>query len=77
MMSTDLAKTLSYMMLHLAIGFAVAYALTGDMAVAGGIAMIEPCVNAVAFFFHEKAWRRMGNAKAVPSLCHRSHAASI
>ncbi|HZG33747.1 DUF2061 domain-containing protein [Sphingopyxis sp. YF1] len=59
-MPTDLVKTLTYLSLHLTIGFGVAYALTGSLALAGGIALIEPCVNAVAFFFHEKAWQRAG-----------------
>lgn len=59
-MSTDLAKTLTYMILHLLIGFSVAYALTGSVAIAGGIALIEPCVNAVAFYFHERAWSARG-----------------
>ena len=53
----DLAKTVSYLAIHLLVGFSVAYALTGSLAVAGGIALIEPCLNAVAFFFHEKVWR--------------------
>ena len=55
-MPTDLIKTLTYLALHLTIGFTVAYLLTGSVAIAGGIALIEPAVNAVAFFFHEKAW---------------------
>lgn len=59
-MPTDLAKTLTYLALHLTIGFSVAYALTGSVALAGGIAIIEPCINAIAFFFHEKAWQRAG-----------------
>lgn len=62
-MPTDLLKTLTYLSLHLTIGFSVAYALTGSVQVAGGIALIEPCVNAVAFFFHERAWKRHGAAK--------------
>lgn len=56
-MPNDLAKTLSFLALHLLVGFSVAYALTGSLAIAGGIALIEPCVNAVVFFFHERAWR--------------------
>lgn len=56
-LSRDVAKTLSYLAIHLVVGFSVAYALTGSVAIAGGIALIEPCLNAVAFFFHEKAWR--------------------
>jgi len=57
-MRHDLAKTMSYLSVHLAVGFSVAFALTGSVAVAGGIALIEPCINAVAFYFHEKAWKR-------------------
>lgn len=56
-MSADYLKTLTYLTIHLTIGFSVAYALTGSASVAGGIALVEPCINAVAFFFHEKAWR--------------------
>jgi len=59
-MPTDLAKTLTYLSLHLTIGFSVAYVMTGSVALAGGIAIVEPCINAVAFFFHEKAWKRAG-----------------
>lgn len=57
-MSRDFTKTLTYLGLHLTIGFSVAYLLTGSVQIAGGIALIEPCVNAVAFFFHERAWAR-------------------
>jgi uncharacterized membrane protein len=53
----DLVKTLTYLVLHLMIGFSVAYLLTGSVAIAGGIALIEPMVNAVAFYFHEKVWK--------------------
>jgi len=56
-MNQDLTKTLSFLSLHLVVGFSVAYAFTGSLALAGGIALIEPCVNAVVFFFHERAWR--------------------
>ncbi len=57
-MPTDLIKTLTYLAIHLTIGFSVAYWFTGSVSIAGGIALIEPCINAVAFFFHEKAWKR-------------------
>ena len=55
-MPTDLAKTFTYLSLHLTIGFSVAYVMTGSVA----LAIVEPCINAVAFFFHEKAWKRAG-----------------
>ncbi|MBB3981805.1 putative membrane protein [Sphingobium fontiphilum] len=56
-MSIDLIKTATYLSIHLAVGFSVAYMLTGSVALAGGIALIEPMINAVAFFFHEQAWK--------------------
>jgi uncharacterized membrane protein len=57
MVRRDLAKTLSFLALHLMVGFTVAYAFTGSIALAGGIALVEPMVNALVFFFHERAWR--------------------
>ena len=57
-MNTEFLKTLTYLAIHLTIGFTVAYLLTGSLALAGGIALIEPCANAVAFYFHEKVWKR-------------------
>ena len=60
----DLSKTLSFLALHLLVGFTVAYAFTGSIALAGGIALVEPLVNAVVFFFHERAWNR----RSVPLL---------
>ena len=58
MFGRDLTKTLSFLSLHLLVGFTVAYAITGSLAMAGGIALIEPMVNAVVFFFHERAWNK-------------------
>jgi len=55
-MSRDLLKTLTYLGLHLTVAFTVGYLLTGSLTIAGGFALIEPCCNAIAFFFHEKAW---------------------
>ncbi len=66
-MSTDMMKTFTYLTIHLTIGFSVAYAMTGSVALAGGIAIIEPCINAVAFFFHEKAWKRVGARRKLVS----------
>jgi uncharacterized membrane protein len=60
-MSRDLLKTITYLTIHLTVAFTVGYLLTGSVSVAGGFALIEPLCNAVAFFFHEKAWNgRLG-----------------
>jgi uncharacterized membrane protein len=32
--------------------------MTGSVAVGGAIALVEPAVNTVAYFFHEKVWER-------------------
>ncbi|HAF41741.1 MAG TPA: DUF2061 domain-containing protein [Sphingobium sp.] len=58
-MSLDLIKTGTYLTIHLTVGFTVAYLMTGSVALAGGIALIEPVINAVAFFFHEQAWKKI------------------
>ncbi|MES2156457.1 MAG: DUF2061 domain-containing protein [Pseudomonadota bacterium] len=58
-MSLDLIKTGTYLTIHLTVGFTVAYLMTGSLALAGGIALVEPVINAVAFFFHEQAWKKI------------------
>lgn len=58
-MSLDLIKTATYLSIHLTVGFTVAYIMTGSIAIAGGIALVEPMINAVAFFFHEQAWKKI------------------
>jgi uncharacterized membrane protein len=50
-------KTISFAGLHFTVAFTVAYLLTGDLLIGSLIAMIEPMVNTVAFYFHEKAWQ--------------------
>ncbi len=62
-MLRDMAKTLSFAVVHFAVGFGVTYALTGSVVIATGVALIEPAVNTVAFFFHERAWQRFGRQK--------------
>lgn len=56
--NANLAKTISYLIIHLGIGFSVAYAFTGSVTVAGAIALVEPLCNAVAYFFHERVWNK-------------------
>lgn len=56
-MTRDLMKTGTFAVLHFAVAFGVAYALTGSAPIATALALIEPACNTVAFFFHERAWR--------------------
>jgi uncharacterized membrane protein len=48
-------KTLSFAAVHFIVAFSVAYALTGSLAIGGAIALVEPAVNTIAYFVHEKA----------------------
>lgn len=58
-MKSALPKTISFALLHFGVAFSVAYLLTGSIAVATGVGLIGPLVNTVAFYFHERAWRRV------------------
>ena len=49
-----LKKTLSYYIMHITIAMLVGYFVTGSLAMAIALSLIEPTVQAVAFFFHEK-----------------------
>lgn len=52
------AKTFTYAILHVGVATAVAYALTGNIAVALGIGLIEPVVQTFVFALHEHVWER-------------------
>ena len=67
-MSIDLLKTITYLAVHLTVAFTVGYMLTGSVEIAGLITLIEPCANAVAFFFHEKVWKRALDRRAMAAL---------
>lgn len=55
---TTLAKTGSYYCIHIIVAACVAYAVTGNFWASLTLSLLEPTVQAVAFFFHEKAWER-------------------
>ena len=55
-MKKDLIKTATYGAMHLVVAVAVAFALTGDLAIALGIGLLEPLVQTVFYNLHERAW---------------------
>lgn len=59
-----MAKTISFAIVHFTVAFTVGYGLTGSILVGSAIALVEPAVNTVAYFFHEKAWERIRNRQA-------------
>lgn len=54
-----LLKTLSYAIMHMVVAITVAYVLSRSWQVALAIGLIEPVVQTVLFFFHERAWHRI------------------
>lgn len=52
----SLIKTATFASVHFTVAFSVAYALTGSVAISSTLALVEPMVNTVAYFFHERVW---------------------
>jgi uncharacterized membrane protein len=50
------ARKGSQVITHLAIGFVIAYAVTGSVALGGLAVLIEPVLNVLLVPFHERAW---------------------
>ena len=61
---TMLMKTGSYYLIHICVAELVAYAVTGNLWASLTLSLLEPTVQAVAFFFHEKAWERAARRNA-------------
>ena len=57
-------KTLTFAVMHFSVAFSVAYLLTGSLVVGGLVALVEPAVNTVAFYCHERIWNRLENKPA-------------
>lgn len=57
-------KTMTFACVHFVVAFTVTFLLTGSWVLGGLIALVEPLINTVAYFFHEKAWERIGQRRA-------------
>ena len=52
-------KTITYCVMHFTVAIAVAFALTGNWALALSIGIIEPLVQTVFFNVHERGWNKI------------------
>lgn len=68
----SLLKTITFALTHFTVAFTVAFVLTGDILIGSLIAMVEPAINTVAYFFHEKFWARR-ERQAAPAPMRRDH----
>lgn len=59
-----MAKTISFAIVHFSVAFTVGYLLTGSILFGSVMAMVEPAINTVAFYFHEKIWNHLQHNKA-------------
>lgn len=62
-----MTKTVSFAVVHFSVAFTVGYAPTGSVVVGGAIALVEPAINTVAYFLHERVWARLGGRRRVTS----------
>ena len=53
-----LKKTGSYYITHITVAATVAYAVTGNLAASLTLSLLEPTVQAVVYFLHERAWNK-------------------
>lgn len=63
-----MAKTISFAIVHFSVAFTVGYLLTGSILFGSVMAMVEPAINTVAFYFHEKIWNHLQQNKVNPSV---------
>jgi uncharacterized membrane protein len=67
-----MTKTISFAAVHFTVAFSVAYAMSGSFLVGGAIALVEPAINTIAFYFHEQVWHMFGETQQ-GSLVHSHH----
>tara|TARA_A200000113_G_C8704411_1_gene303033 strand:- start:102 stop:356 length:255 start_codon:yes stop_codon:yes gene_type:complete len=58
-------KTITFAVMHFSVAFTVAYLLTGSLVVGGAVALVEPAINTVAFYFHEMVWKKVESKENV------------
>ncbi len=56
----SIIKTMTYSVMHMCVAVTVGYVITGSLALALGIGLIEPLVQTVFYHMHEALWRKAG-----------------
>jgi uncharacterized membrane protein len=60
-------KTLSFAFVHMLVAFSVIYLMTGSLVLGGAVALIEPAVNTIAYYLHERTWERWAGKSRTPT----------
>lgn len=60
-------KTATFAIMHMSVAFGVVYMMTGSVALGSAVALVEPAVNTIAYFVHEKVWERRSHSRRLPT----------
>ena len=55
----SVAKTISWRITGSTATFLISYAISGNLSVAGTIAVIQLTANTILYYIHERAWSRV------------------
>lgn len=58
-MARTLLKTGTYGIMHVTVATTLAYIITGNLTAALSIGLLEPMIQTVTFFFHERIWEKI------------------
>lgn len=65
-------KTATFACIHFAVAFSVGWIVTGSPVIGGVLALVEPMVNTVAFYLHERVWQRICISREATAARHSS-----
>ncbi|WP_218563864.1 DUF2061 domain-containing protein [Marinospirillum perlucidum] len=57
-------KTLTFAITHFTVAFSVVWMMTGSFLTSSLVALVEPGINTLAYFFHERIWEGVKKRKA-------------
>jgi uncharacterized membrane protein len=60
---SSMTKTATFTVMHFSVAFTVVYLMTGDFMVGGAVALVEPLINSLGYFVHERVWDRLRRAR--------------
>ena len=58
-------KTLSYYIMHITVAMLVGYFVTGSLWMAITLSLLEPTIQAVAYFIHERVWDKKAKKEQI------------
>ena len=60
----SLAKTISWRLTGSGATFLIAWFITGNLMMAGPIALVQLVTNTILYYLHERVWNKIGWGKA-------------